>query len=100
MNRCSGLDTLSIYDGIGDGAKLLGEFCGGHQPLPLMSSGPNMSLQLTSHTSGVEARGYSAKYYFVQSKKMSFLGGKYYILEKTEMSFQTNATKPHKSDAV
>ncbi|KAB7499309.1 Tolloid-like protein 2 [Armadillidium nasatum] len=45
-SSCNGLDTLHVYDGINDTAKILGEYCGGERPLPLMSSGPNLLLWL------------------------------------------------------
>ncbi|RXG57115.1 Tolloid-like protein 2 [Armadillidium vulgare] len=66
-SSCNGLDTLHVYDGINDTAKILGEYCGGERPLPLMSSGPSLLLWLTSYTSGMEARGFTAKYYFVKN---------------------------------
>jgi hypothetical protein len=43
-------------------------FCGGQVPLPLMSSGPRLSLEFKGLTSSRYVRGFKALYSFTESE--------------------------------
>jgi hypothetical protein len=47
-------------------------FCGGQVPLPLMSSGPRLSLEFKGLTSSRYVRGFKALYSFTESEYFTF----------------------------
>ena len=54
-------DSLAVFDGINNIARLIGRFCGYSPPGPIVSTGNMLHLQFTSDFS-VTARGFFARY--------------------------------------
>ncbi len=49
---------------------MLTDFCGKELPVPVMSSGPNLTVEFEAFYSSPHLRGFQALYYFVTGKSL------------------------------
>jgi hypothetical protein len=65
---CESADAIVAYVHMDGRSEKIDTFCGGQVPLPLMSSGPRLSLEFKGLTSSRYVRGFKALYSFTESE--------------------------------